>query len=52
MVIFIPNIVGGDLNISAIIDILAPTRGEFLLYITCLIHTSHCIKNYHSLDSL
>ena len=43
MLIFIPNIGGADLNIRAIIDILAPIREEFLLYI----HLSDPYKSLH-----
>ena len=52
MLIFIANIGGSDLNIRAIIDILAAIRGDAVLYITCLTHISHCIKTNHILASL
>lgn len=47
MFIFILNI-GGDLKISAIIDILAPPRGDSVPYITHLTHMSHSQHRNHS----
>lgn len=36
--IFVPNIGGTDLILSAIIDILTPTKEDFLSYMPCLMH--------------
>lgn len=51
MFIFILNI-GGDLKIGAIIDILAPPKGDSVPYITRLTHVTHNTETTHSLDSL